>query len=195
MVLILILLCPIIDIISLAKYIQVLNNTIKSNSNYIHGILFLIMSVIVTGFIRPVETLNYIKTTKSSEKLQTADEKLALVIQATIASRNYLLGIFSLFLFLIIIRLLDYVEFSAKLHEFSNLMANYDIVDITLNQDKEPEDQLEIYEDISHEEETIRWPSITKFSKIDKSKLKNFFSKRSSRKLNIKKNDSNLIKI
>ncbi|CAG9791039.1 unnamed protein product [Diatraea saccharalis] len=118
------------------------------------------------------------EVTKGSRRIENPTERLKHIIDLTNACRNYLLGGFSMFFLLVMLRLFDFVNFSAKLHEFSDLMGNYDLIDITLTNtvEKEPDPTFVIDEDFDEvDDHSVRWPSFIDFNKTEHRKIKNFF--------------------
>ncbi|CAH2087619.1 unnamed protein product [Euphydryas editha] len=156
---------------------KTLEDTIKTNSHAICSIIICGFLVISYGIINPMKNLHDSKSFKLSKSFETPEDQLIRILSATNASRNYILGVFSLFYLLVILRLFDFVTFSAKLHEFSKLMANYELIDVTLTNETEPEPEEPTYiiEEFLDDEETIHWPSIIDFNKIEQSIIKKFF--------------------
>lgn len=177
MVTILYMLLPFIDVVILSKNIKILSDTIKTNSHALCSVIICGFLVVSYGIIIPMKSLHDSKTLKLSKSFETPEDQLIRIITATDASRNFILGAFSLFYLLVILRLFDFVTFSAKLHEFSQLMANYELIDVTLNNETEPEPEEPTYiiEEFLDEEETVHWPSIIDFNKIEHSIIRNFF--------------------
>ncbi|CAB3260544.1 unnamed protein product [Arctia plantaginis] len=124
--------------------------------------------------------LNHYKISRVAKEAETAHEKLKRIIETTYATRNYLLAGFSLFFTLVTWRLFDFIIFSAKLYEFSQLMSNYHVIDLSCIQDSsEPRpsiinDNFE-FEEEENDGENIKWPSVIKLHKQDAKTLKSFF--------------------
>lgn len=174
MVTILLVLLPIVDIVTLSKNIKTLIDYFKNSSLLSTFIIMYIIIIAGYGIISPTKTLNILKNISAEN--ETPREKLIRIIDSTNATRNYLLGGLSLFYILVAWRLLDYIKFSAKLHEFSNLMGNYELIDITFKE-PEPEDTETtfIIDEANEEDDSTHWPSIVDLTKTDHTKLKTFF--------------------
>lgn len=181
MMLMLILLLPIVNIITLSNGIQTLKDGYLNNNIFqVFSILYLCV-VFYYGIIEPTSKLNDLRIPKNLD--ETSKEKLSRIVETTNAQRNYLLGAFSLFLLLVSVRLFDFVIFAAKLHEFSNLMSSYNIVDITYEESA--------VRNISESTcvgnpEDVNWPAIVELSKTELERLKSFLKETSRTRAEIK---------
>ncbi|CAG4935775.1 unnamed protein product [Colias eurytheme] len=171
-VLILFLLSPVLDIVTIAKNIKLLEDNFKSNIFTISLAVLYVTTIISAGIIAPTKTLSQLKS-KAIKQEESADTELKNVIAATNAVRDNILGAFSLFFLLITLRLCDFLKFSAKLVEFANLMANYDLIDIAYVESKIDLSISNI--DSEDEQDSIHWPSIADFSKSEHCKIQKFF--------------------
>lgn len=178
MVVLFFILIPYFDIVLLSKDIELIKDNLKTNVITLSCVILFGFTIITFGIIYPAKTLNELKTVKLSKTFETTEDKVNRIIIATNASRNYILGAFSLFFLLVLLRLFDFVTFSAKLYEFSNLMANYDVIDVTYKEtceEPEIEDKYVLDEYIDEYNKTVRWPSIAELNKIEHKRIKDFF--------------------
>ncbi|XP_059061155.1 uncharacterized protein LOC131854047 [Achroia grisella] len=185
MVIILLLLLPIVDLTTLSRSIRfILYNPQLHNLMRIIITMYVIF-IIGFGILGPTRTLNNLKYSRLLKKNETSKEKLIRIIDSTNATRNSLLAGFSLFFTVVALRLFDYVKFSAKLYEFSNLMGNYDLVDVTVTTEIERETESFIIDQSIEEDEDneevdnhIRWPSIANLNKIEHKHIKTFLKEK-----------------
>lgn len=176
MVSIFFLLLPIVEITTLSKYIKRYREVIKSNPWIKIFSIFYVIIIGGYGIINPTRTFNRLKISKILTYAESPEEKLESVIYTTIATRNYLLAGFSLFFVLVTWRLFDYIAFSAKLHEFSNLMGNYNLIDITFTIETEKEEDTPlVFDEIIEDEDSVHWPSIANLNQIELSRIQTFF--------------------
>lgn len=174
MVTIILILLPVVDIITLSKNIKIYIDNVRDSPFYSFSVVMYVILIAGYGIVGPTKTLNSLK--RASRLTETPREKLIRVIDSTNATRNYLLGGLSLFYILVAWRLLDYINFSAKLHEFSDLMGNYDLIDITLKEAEfEDTETTFIIDEAIEEEDSVHWPSIADLSRTEQTKLKTFF--------------------
>lgn len=182
MVFILVLVFPLFKLELIATYIT--NFKISFQTNYLFRCLCVLYCVFIAlfGIIAPIKTLNEYGSAKDEE---TSREKLLRIIQTTNATRNYILGGFSLFFLLVGLRLFDFVIFSAKLQEFSVLMSNYQLIDITFSEIEEKESSnlyvgdTDTYDDSSDAtdkstHEISHWPSFINLRKLERAKIRKF---------------------
>lgn len=196
MVTILLLLLPIFNVITLSKYIRLFKvHIIKNTTLWLTVITLYAVIIADFGIVSPSRTLNNLKISSVINEHETNQEKVIRITRASNATRKYLLGAFSMFYVLVIWRLTEFIEFSAKLHEFSNLMSTYDLVDVTLQQDKEETlesltiDIVDIEEhdnDLNgftsiEQDNSIIWPSIADLNKQEKGRIRTFFKQRASK--------------
>lgn len=174
MVLILLFLFPIFDIVTTSKYIKQYEEEIKKYPNIINFIIAIyFLTIFKYGILGPAKTFNELNVHKQEE---SSREKLLQIIESNKAARNNILGSVSLFFLLIIWRLLEYVLFSAKLHEFSDLMSNYDLIDITFVEESESDIVKEKIIAVPLDDECdILWPSCIDLNKHEISRIKRFF--------------------
>lgn len=183
MVSILFLLVPVIDIITLNKHLRVQRYMWRDSPLFLSLLTIYGIFIFIYGIIIPSKTLYEHKIPKVLKLRETPNEKLTRVVACTNAIRNSLLGAFSLFYTLVFARLLQYVKFSAKLHEFSDLMGNYDLIDATLNDDISIAEPAHIiYEDLDVEDDSVRWPSFVELNKSEHNQIKTFLEKEQKRK-------------
>ncbi|KAG6451055.1 hypothetical protein O3G_MSEX006907 [Manduca sexta] len=176
MVFIIFLLVPLVDIVTLSKYIKHYQDLLG------HSPLFrtfaALYAIVIAGYgiLGPTRTLNKPRIPKILRLNETSQEKLIWIIESTNATRNYLLAGFSLFYLLVIWRLFEYIIFSAKLHEFSKLMGNYELIDITFTSEPEPEPEpMFIIDESIDEDESVHWPSMVELNKTEHTRIKTFF--------------------
>lgn len=186
MVTISLLILPIFDVITLSKYISQFRYQLSKWRLLSATLIFIyVMLVGIFGIVNPSKTLNKLKIYKLVRQNETTSEKLRRIIDASNATRNYLLGAFSMFYVLVIWRLLEYIKFSAKLHEFSNLMGTYNLVDVTFDQDETIDmteklnmnfDDTEALSDSVplHAANSELWPSVTDLSHSEKGRIQSF---------------------
>lgn len=174
MVTIIFMLLPLTDIVILSKNINILKQALKTNPLTLSCSLLCLFAVFSYGIINPTKTLNELKA-HSSKPFETTEDKLVRTVTVTNASGNYILGVFSLFLLLVVLRISDFMTLSAKLTEFSNLMANYKLLDIKCFEQEKKEEETFIIEDFGDEDEKIHWPSIIDFNKKEYIRIKRFF--------------------
>lgn len=191
MVSILFMLLPLVDIVVLSKNIKVLKDTVQNNTLVSSSMIVGAYMVIKYGIIDPTKTLHELKALNLSKAIVSAEEKLERIVAGTDACRSYILGVFSLFFLLVLLRLFDFITFSAKLTEFCNLMADYDLVDITYTQTEsevlEQEEPTYTLADYLDEDEQVHWPSIIDFSKKEHNTIRNFFINTPKPKLKLNK--------
>lgn len=170
MVSIMVLVLPIIDIVVLSKNLKRFTNDAKHSPVAVMTILLYGFCILYYGIINPMKLFN------DKSQLTTPNKKLRHIIDVTNASRNYLLAGLSLFFVLVIVRLCDYVHFSAKLHEFSELMRNYNLIDIAYTTEGEKDlDQTTIFEEsFKSDEESVHWPSTVDFTKSEHRQIQTF---------------------
>lgn len=174
MITILLVLLPVVDIITLSKNIKIYIDHMKRSPLYILMVVMYIIIIASYGILGPTRTLNTLN--EVSKQNESPREKLIRIIDFTNATRNSLLGGLSLFYILVAWRLLDYTQFSAKLHEFSNLMGNYDLIDITFKESEfEDNETTFIINEAINEEDSVHWPSIIDLSQNEQTKLRTFF--------------------
>lgn len=176
MVTIIFLLLPFIDIVTLSKKLNIFKHTLKTNPLILSCSLLCLFAVFSYGIINPTKTLNELKALNLSKPFETAEDKLVRTVTVANASGNYILGVFSLFLLLVILRITDFMTLSAKLTEFSNLMANYKLLDvICIEQETKFDEEPFVIEDFGDGEEKVHWPSIVDFNKKEYVRIKHFF--------------------
>lgn len=169
-VFILFLLTPFFDIVTLSKNIKVFEDC---NIFTISLATLYAITIITFGIVTPTKTLT--KLDFAWKRDNSADTKLRNIITATNASRNYILGAFSLFFLLVTLRIFDFLNFSAKLVEFSNLMANYELVDIAFVDENSIElENIVRLEKTIEDYDVVRWPSMIEF-KEDENTIEQFF--------------------
>ncbi|CAF4828397.1 unnamed protein product [Pieris macdunnoughi] len=168
-VFILFLLTPFFDIVTLSKNIKIFQN---SNIFTISLATLYAITIITFGILTPTKTLTKLNVAWKREN--SADNKLRNIITATNASRNYILGAFSLFFLLVTLRIFDFLDFSAKLVEFSNLMANYELLDIAFVDDNSIglENVVKAKETIE-DYDVVRWPSVIELK--EENTIEHFF--------------------
>lgn len=181
MSMILFLLIPFSDFVRLAKNIkEYQTNVMKNDLTRTLGILYILI-IFGYGITKPMRILNHYKISKGAKQAETPQEKLQRIIQTTYATRNYLLAGFSLFFTLVTWRLFDFIIFSAKLYEFSQLMSNYHVIDLSCIQDSsEPRRSIISNDNFEFEEEenesgNMKWPSVIQLDKQDTKTLESFF--------------------
>lgn len=177
------LLFPIVDIVTLSKKIKYYKEKLGDNLFFTTLSAIYALTIIVYGILGPLMTINSTKTPKIMRKNETPREKIIRVIENTNATRNYLLGGFSMFYLLVGVRLLEYVEFSAKLYEFSDLMGNYDIIDnafIDSDSEKPVSETTFIIDNTIEEEEAEakRWPSFVDLNKAETAQIRKFLKEK-----------------
>lgn len=175
MLLNLLLILPVFDVVTLAKAIKIRSVEFQLPFRIL-GLMYNFL-VIWHGIVTPIKKLSSIRLPKAIIEGLTAREKLIRIIDATNARRNFLLGCFSLFLSLTSLRLFTYIEFSAKLHEFSNLMATCNLVDVELKQKKNEaefviEDHVDEDSDDLKSERFCKWRSIAKLNERENFEIK-----------------------
>lgn len=178
MVTIYFLLYPFCDVVTLSNKLKTIQHSVKSNRLICCLLLFAAVITIYIGIFNPTKVFNELKRYKFIKRNETAAEKIMRIIRATNALRNYMLGVFSLFFYLVLLRLFDFIYFSAKLHEFYNLMANYDLIDITYTENEpelHDESSFIIEEEINNDDEMIHWPSVAEFDEKEHERIKEFF--------------------
>lgn len=149
MVIILLILLPIIDVVQLAENLKLYIACVKKSS-LITCVSIYAITVACYGIIVPTWTLTRYKYSLRSN--ESPRDTLIRVIRTSNANRDYLLGSLSLFLTLVAWRLLEYIQFSAKLHEFSDLMANYDLIDSNYK-----EDETFIIDEEKYDVDSVSW--------------------------------------
>lgn len=181
-----------IDTIALTKSIRNIIDYLHNSGWFCFMVGGYIVVVVGLGIIAPTKILNSGRIPKFVRDSETPSEKIKRITNSTNAARNYLLAGFSLFYLLVLWRLIEYLEFSAKLHEFSNLMGNYDLVDIgEAAKEKEEEEIAEeekVEEAIEEEEDDeepfvigtgkskdYHWPSVANLNRKEESRIKQFF--------------------
>ncbi|CAK1542042.1 unnamed protein product [Leptosia nina] len=192
---ILFLLTPFFDIVTLSKNIKLLQDT---NVLTLPLALLYVATIITSGIITPTKTLSELNSAWKREN--TANNKLRNIIATTNASRNYILGSFSLFFLLVTLRIIEFLKFSAKLVEFSHLMANYDLIDVAYINNNNPidlEDSNCLEEDNFKDYDIVRWPSAIDFNEDEQNIAQNYFKlnpKCDVSELNLKR-ETKIIKI
>lgn len=180
MVFILVLVFPLFKLELIATYITNFKISFQTNYLFRSSCVFYCVFIALFGIIAPIRTLNEYGSAKDEE---TSREKLLRIIQITNATRNYILGGFSLFFLLVGLRLFDFVIFSAKLQEFSVLMSNYQLIDITFSEIEEKESS-NLYVGDTHDDssdtidksthEISHWPSFINLRKLERAKIRKF---------------------
>ncbi|KAH9639817.1 hypothetical protein HF086_013802 [Spodoptera exigua] len=171
------LLLPLLDVVTQAKCIKYFKEHLLTHHLTISIVALYVLIVGMFGIYGPLQILCTLKFPKMIRPLETPVEKLKRIIELTNATRNYLLASFSLFFLLVIWRLFELIIFSARLHEFSDLMANYDLVDIgyAQNQDEDLpvigiiEDEIE-----GDDVDAFNWPLVVHLSEKETLRLKSF---------------------
>lgn len=194
------LLLPFVDIVTLSKNIQEYQAHMTKNDLTITlGVLYLLI-ILGFGIIGPMSTLNGLRLSPEARANETPTEKLIRIIETTYAVRDYLLAGFSLFFILVIWRLFDFIIFSAKLHEFSELMSNYDLVDINYTDEKAEiqsksstiiDENLEL-EDEEVEVDYVHWPSVIQLGKSDTRLIKSFFKENPRKTIEAPREDTSV---
>lgn len=179
MLAIMILVLPGINVVTLSKNIKIITNDGKKSPVALLVIFFYLLCITLYGILYPIKIFN------DKTELNNASDRLKRLIDITNASRNYLLAGLSLFFVLVIIRLCDYIHFSAKLHEFSDLMGHYDLIDIAftaeVDKDKDKEtntvesSKIEGEETEEEEEGSPHWPSTIDFTRSEHKRIRTFF--------------------
>lgn len=181
MVSILVLLFPLFELELIATCINNFKASFQTSNQFRFWCVFYCVFIALFGIIAPIRTLNsYGSTARDNE---SSREKLIRIIQTTNAARNYILGGFSLFFLLVGLRLFDFLIFSAKLHEFSILMSNYHLIDITCSEIEEKESNNLYTDDIHDDSSEIigkdrydigHWPSFINLRKLERVKIRKF---------------------
>lgn len=180
MVSILVLLFPLFELDLIATFIKNFKDSFQTSNQFKFCCVFYCVFIALFGIIAPIRTLNVYGSARDNE---SSREKLIRIIQTTNAARNYILGGFSLFFLLVGLRLFDFLIFSAKLQEFSVLMSNYHLVDITFSEIEEKESNnyyCDDYHDDSSEligngkQEIGYWPSFINLRKLERVKIRKF---------------------
>lgn len=183
MALIACLMFPVTDIVTISKHIKQFYENLKSNitNPYYFAIAFMYIVIIgVFGIYSPIQTLFRLRIPKHIRPVRTPTESVQRIIEITNANRNYMLASFSLFFLLVIWRVLELIIFSARLHEFSDLMGNYNLVDIAISQqiDSNDFDQplLTLVEEDTDEddEDPAHWPLVVHLNSEETLLLKRF---------------------
>lgn len=174
-VFILFLLSPLFDIVTLSKSIKIFED---SNIFTICLAITYAVTIITFGIITPTNTLTILHSARKQEN--SADNKLRNIITANNASRNYILGAFSLFFHLVTLRIFDFLNFSAKLVEFTNLMANYELIDIAFIGDNNIELESAVKSETIKDYDVVRWPSVIEF-KEEECTIEHLFKVNSSK--------------
>lgn len=171
------LLLPLGDVVTQAKCIKYFHEHLLFHHVTISIIILYALIVGMFGIYTPMQTLCTLNIPKKIRPVETPIEQLIRIIKLTNATRNYLLASFSLFFLLVTWRLFELILFSARLHEFSDLMAHYNLVDISYsqNQDEDPP-VLKIVEDVIVEDdvEPFNWPLVVHLSEKETLRLKSF---------------------
>lgn len=182
MVSILVLLFPLFNLDLIATCIKNFKVSFQTSSQFRFWCAFYCVFIALFGIVAPIRTLNVYGSARDNE---SSREKLIRIIQTTNAARNYILGGFSLFFLLVELRLFDFVIFSAKLQEFSVLMSNYHLIDITFSEIEEKESHLNLFIDdiqdddssdiIGKDKQDIgHWPSFINLRKLERVKIRKF---------------------
>lgn len=180
MISILFILLPFVDIVTISKKLKLYVEKVKRNRLLLWICGIYLISIITLGILEPMRTLQASRIPRSSLRNETPQQKLIRVINTTNATRNYLLAGFSLFYILVAWRLYEYVIFSAKLHEFSNLIGSYELIDITFIAEPESEkvtrENSFIIEESS--EESVHWPSVANLNRTEHKKIRTFLKEK-----------------
>lgn len=178
------LMLPITDIVNLSKYIKHFYENLKSKTKrpyfYIASLIYFSI-IVIFGIFSPMFTLLRFEISKASRANETPTETVISIIAAKNAKRNYLLASFSLFFLLVTWRLLELIMFSARLHEFTDLMKNYKIIDISFSQVvKEDEDVIciKMFEEyVDDNDDETQWPAIVNLNSTETLLLKSFLER------------------
>lgn len=180
MVSILVLLFPLFELDRIATCIKNFKVSFQTSNQFRFWCVLYCVLIALFGIIVPIRTLNSYGSARDNE---SSREKLVRIIQTTNASRNYILGGFSLFFLLVGLRLFDFVIFSAKLQEFSVLMSNCHLIDITFSEIEEKESNNLYIGDIHNvsseligrdRNEIGYWPSFINLRKLERVKIRKF---------------------
>ena len=176
---------PVTDLVTISKYIKQFYEEMKSSATNQYYIAFFstyILIIAVFGIYSPLQTLYFARIPKQMRQVLTTTENVKRVIAITNATRNYLLASFSLFFVLVTWRLFDLIIFSARLYEFSDLMGQYNLVDVDLAKD-EPEDTAitEIIDELvdEGEDDPANWPVVVELNSEETLLLKKFLEEAS----------------
>lgn len=177
---------PLANVVTLSKYIKLFNEKVRSSKkdpNYLAFFALYIFFISIFGIYRPLQTLYHSRLPKHISSALTNTENVKRIIAITNATRNYLLATFSLFFLLVTWRLLDLILFSARLHEFSDLMGHYNLVDVDVDKDEYEDDTVigELIDELDDEEEedSDNWPVVVQLNAQETLLLKKFLEEAS----------------
>ena len=133
----------------------------------------------IFGIYSPTQTLFTLKIPKHLRPAETPTQSVQRIIAITNSTRNYLLASFSLFFLLVTWRIFELIIFSARLHEFSDLMGQYNLVDISVSQienEENMEKRTGILEEYVYEndDELNPWPLVVQLNSKEILLLKTF---------------------
>lgn len=171
------LLFPITDIVTLSKLIKQYTGNLASNHLFVTVAMIYFMAIGGYGIYNPMQTLSKFKMPRYVRLNLSPTERLKNIIESINATRNYMLACFSLFFVLVTWRLFEFIVFSAKLYEFSDLMGNYNLVDIAFTEIDADESYKRVVDesfDDTVSDEAVQWPLVVKLNEKEYLRLKGF---------------------